>query len=76
MDKGNEFYRRFLQGDKQALGALVAIYNERLILFFQMNDGTTVGMRLLEGGYVSFRGTSAYVYMPGEIFDVIFNATT
>ncbi|MBR3954898.1 MAG: hypothetical protein IKJ63_05460 [Clostridia bacterium] len=45
-------------------------------LFFQMNDGTTVGMRLLEGGYVSFRGTSAYVYMPGEIFDVIFNATT
>lgn len=45
-------------------------------LFFQMNDGTTVGMRLLEGGYVSFRGTSAYVYMPGKIFDVIFNATT
>ena len=45
-------------------------------LFFQMHDGTTVGMRLLEGGYVSFRGTSAYVYMPGEIFDVIFNATT
>ncbi len=45
-------------------------------LFFQMNDGTTVNMRLLEGGYVSFRGTSAYVYMPGEIFDVIFNATT
>ena len=33
MDKGNEFYRRFLQGDKQALGALVALYNERLILF-------------------------------------------
>ncbi len=45
-------------------------------LFYQMNDGTTVGMRLLEGGYVSFRGTSAYVYMPGEIFDLIFNATT
>ncbi len=45
-------------------------------LFFQMNDATTVGMRLLEGGYVSFRGTSAYVYMPGEIFDVILNAAT
>ncbi len=45
-------------------------------LFFQMNDGTTVGMRLLEGGYVSFRGTSAYVYMPGVIFDLIFNAAT
>lgn len=45
-------------------------------LFFQMNDGTTVGMRLLEGGYVSFRGTSAYVYMPGEIFDVILDAAT
>ncbi|MBE6812939.1 MAG: RNA polymerase sigma factor [Ruminococcaceae bacterium] len=33
MDKSNELYRRFLQGDNDALGALVNIYNERLILF-------------------------------------------
>lgn len=33
MDKSNELYRRFLQGDKEALGELVSIYNERLILF-------------------------------------------
>lgn len=33
MDKGNEYYRRFLQGDNEALGEIVSIYNERLILF-------------------------------------------
>ncbi len=33
MDKGNEIYRRFLQGDTDALGELVALYNERLVLF-------------------------------------------
>ncbi|MBE6812940.1 MAG: hypothetical protein E7523_08660 [Ruminococcaceae bacterium] len=55
------------------------IYNgKQAHLFFQMHDGTTLGIRLFEGGYVEFAGTSAraYVYMPGEIFDVIFNATT
>ncbi len=56
-----------------------AIFNgKQAHLFFQMQDGTTLGIRLFEGGYVGFTGTSAraYVYMPGEIFDVIFNATT
>ena len=33
MDKGNEYYNRFLQGDKDALGQLVSVYNQRLILF-------------------------------------------
>lgn len=33
MDKGNEYYRRFLHGDKEALGMLVALYNEKLVLF-------------------------------------------
>ncbi len=33
MDKSNELYRRFLQGNNEALGELVKLYNERLILF-------------------------------------------
>ena len=33
MDKGNEIYNRFLQGDTAALGDLVNLYNERLVLF-------------------------------------------
>lgn len=33
MDKGNEYYRRFLQGEKEAFSELVATYNDRLILF-------------------------------------------
>lgn len=33
MDRGNELYRRFLQSDKDALGELVELYNERLVLF-------------------------------------------
>ncbi len=33
MDRGNEYYNLFLQGDKEAFGSLVALYNERLILF-------------------------------------------
>ncbi len=47
-------------------------------LFFKMQDGTTVGIRLFESGYVGFKGINArvYVYMPGEIFDRIFEAAT
>ena len=33
MDKANEIYNRFLQGDTTALGELVNLYNERLVLF-------------------------------------------
>lgn len=47
-------------------------------IFFRMKDGTSLGIRLFEGGYVGFPGTSArvYVYMPGQIFNTVFAATT
>ena len=49
-------------------------------IYCKMNDGTTVELRLFDGGYVDFAGTLAefhvYVYMPGEIFDTVFEAAT
>ena len=33
MDKGAEIYRRFLDGDDEALGKIVDLYREGLILF-------------------------------------------
>lgn len=43
MDKGNEYYRRFLQGDTHALADIVELYNERLISFLNgyLNDWAT-----------------------------------
>ncbi len=47
-------------------------------LYFKMKDGTTVRLRLFEGGLVSFAGSpaSVYVKMPDEVFDKIFQSTT
>ncbi|NLU24447.1 MAG: hypothetical protein GXW99_07025 [Clostridiales bacterium] len=48
---------------------------EQAHLFFQMDDGTTVELRLFAGGYVGYQSMGWYfVKMPGEIFDTIFNA--
>ena len=44
-------------------------------LYFHMNDGTTVELRLMDGGYVGYQHLGWYfVKMPGEAFDRIFNA--
>ncbi len=43
-------------------------------LYFELTDGTTIELRLFEGGYVGYRELGWYfVQMPGERFDVIFN---
>ena len=44
-------------------------------LFFSMSDGTTVELRLIEGGYVGYQGLGWYfVKMPGEVFDAVLAA--
>ena len=44
-------------------------------LYFHMNDGTTVELRLKEGGYVGYQHLGWYfVKMPGEAFDRVFDA--
>ena len=44
-------------------------------LFFHMSDGTTVELRLIEGGYVGYQGLGWYfVKMPGEVFDAVLAA--
>lgn len=44
-------------------------------LYFHMEDNTVIELRLFEGGYVGYRHLGWYfVKMPGEAFDVIFNA--
>ncbi|MBQ6864524.1 MAG: hypothetical protein IJO14_09845 [Clostridia bacterium] len=47
-------------------------------IYFRMKDGSTVGLRLFEGGLVKYAGSPApvFVSMPGEIFDKIFISTT
>ena len=44
-------------------------------LFISMSDGTTVELRLIEGGYVGYQGLGWYfVKMPGAVFDVVLAA--
>lgn len=41
-------------------------------LYFSMSDGTTVELRLIEGGYVGYQNLGWYfVKMPGELFDAV-----
>ncbi len=56
-----------------------AIFNRKQAhIFFGMHDGTTLGIRLFEGGYVGFTGMAGrvYVYMPSAEFDAVFAAAT
>lgn len=44
-------------------------------LYLNMNDSTTVELRLIEGGYVGLQTMGWYfVKIPGEAFDAIYNA--
>ncbi|MBR4692310.1 MAG: hypothetical protein IKP17_06080 [Oscillospiraceae bacterium] len=46
-------------------------------LFLDMDDGTRIELRLIEGGYVRYRilgGGRYFVGMPGEAFDAVFDA--
>ena len=44
-------------------------------LYLTLNDGTSVELRLFEGGYVGYEGLGWYfVKMPGSAFDSIFEA--
>ncbi len=44
-------------------------------LYLNMNDGTTVELRLIEGGYVGLQTMGWYfVKIPGEAFDAIYEA--
>lgn len=46
-------------------------------LYFSMADGTTVPLRLIEGGYVGYENLGWYfVKMPGETFDTVLAACT
>jgi len=48
---------------------------EQAHIYFYMNDNTIIEMRLFEGGYAGYQHLGWYfVKMPGEAFDVIFNA--
>ncbi|MGI6027769.1 MAG: hypothetical protein ACOX7G_12500 [Candidatus Scatomorpha sp.] len=44
-------------------------------LFFAMSDGTTVELRLIEGGYVGYQNLGwCFVKMPGAVFDAVLAA--
>ena len=47
-------------------------------LYFELADGTTVPLRLFENGCVMYGGSAVRVcaYMPGAIFDAVFEACT
>lgn len=47
-------------------------------LYFTLDDGTTVPLRLFENGCVIYDGSAVRVcaYMPGAIFDAVFEACT
>jgi hypothetical protein len=63
--------------DPQALETGKGIYStpKQAHLLLTMEDGTLVGLRLIDGGYVGYDGLDWYfVLMPGEIFDTVFDA--
>ena len=46
-------------------------------LFLRLDDGTTVRLRLIEGGYVGFDGPAGvwyFVKIPGEAFDAVYDS--
>lgn len=44
-------------------------------IYLRMNDGTTIGLTLIEGGYVGYDALGWYfVQIPGEAFDSVFEA--
>ena len=46
-------------------------------LFLRLDDGTTVRLRLIEGGYVGFDGPAGvwyFVKIPGESFDAMYDS--
>lgn len=44
-------------------------------LFFSQSDGTTIELRLIEGGYVGYQHLGWYfVKMPGDVFDAVLAA--
>ena len=44
-------------------------------LYLKMKDGTCVGLRLIEGGYVGYEHLGwVFVKMPGDNFDLLFSA--
>ena len=44
-------------------------------LFFFQSDGTTIELRLIEGGYVGYQHLGWYfVKMPGDVFDAVLAA--
>ena len=47
-------------------------------LYFELADGTTVPLRLFENGCVMYGGSAVRVcaYMPGAIFDAVFEKCT
>lgn len=48
---------------------------EQAHLYLYLEDGTTVELRLFEGGYVGYQNLGWYfVKMPGSAFDTVFNA--
>lgn len=47
---------------------------EQAHLYLDLDDGTTVELRLFEGGYVGYQNLGWYfVKMPGSAFDTVFN---
>lgn len=65
--------------DTNAAGLEIYSIERQGHLWFTMKDGTHVGLRLIEGGYVrysSMSGGAAMVYMPGDAFDAMLDACT
>ena len=63
------------EADPKAAEIAAASSSSQKHLYFHMNDGTTVELRLMQGGYVGYQPMGWYfVKMPGEAFDRIFNA--
>ena len=63
------------EADLKSDEIMAASNSNQAHLYFYMKDGTTVELRLMEGGYVGYQPLGWYfVKMPGEAFDRIFNA--
>lgn len=48
--------------------------NAQVHIYIELNDGTTVTLRLIDGGYVGYdKMPWFFVKIPGDIFNIIFN---